>query len=107
MDTKDSLVNKKLSEQEVAALMRGSKLGFLLAAANLPEKAKEELVALTEDMTIDQLNRLSDVLEAKYLNEKTADADKKLISDLKPLAKKYAAEDKARAKKLATALNKI
>lgn len=107
MDTNNSLANHKLSEPEIAALMRGSKLGFLLAALNLPEKAKEELAALTDKLTLKQLERLLDVLEAKYLDEKTADADKKLSEDLKPLAKKYAAEDKARAQKLAAALNKI
>lgn len=107
MDANNIPANKKLSEPEVAALMRGSKLGFLLAVLNLPEKVKEELAALTEKMTLDQLDRLLDILEAKYLDEKTADADKKLTKDLEPLAKKYAAEDKARAKKLAAALNKI
>jgi hypothetical protein len=107
MDANNGPANSKLSEPEVAALMRGSKLGFLLAVLNLPEKAKDELASLTEDMTIDQLDRLLDILEAKYLNEKTADADKKLIKELEPLAKKYAAEDNARAKKLAAALNRI
>jgi hypothetical protein len=107
MDINDSLINHKLSESEIAALMRGSKLGFLLAVSNLPDKVKDELAALTEKMTLKQQDRLLDVLEAKYLDEKTAEAENKLIQDLQPLAKKYKAEDSARAKKFAAALNKI
>jgi hypothetical protein len=107
MNTKDSATDSQLSEQEAAALIRGRKLGFLLAASALPEEVKNELAALAEDMSAEQQDRLLDVFEAKYLDEKTVEAENKLRQEVEGLVKKYQAEDEAQDKNLSAALSQI
>jgi transcriptional regulator of heat shock response len=107
MDSSNNPIDIDLSEAEAAALIRGRKLGFLIAASTLPDDVKDELAALTEEMTEEQQNRLADVFEAKYLDEQTAEAEKKLKEELEALVKKYQAEDEARAKSLAAAIGQI
>jgi hypothetical protein len=104
MNTKD---NRQSGAAPAAALIRGRKLGFLLAISTLPEDVKDELVSLTEVMTPKEQDRLLDVFEAKYLDEQTAGAEKGLKKELEALVKKYQAEDEARAKKLAAAIGRI
>jgi hypothetical protein len=107
MDSKNNATDKKLSEAETAALIRGQKLGFLIATSTLPDDVKDELVVLAEKMSEEQQDRLLDVFEAKYLDEKTAEADNKLKEALESFLKKNQAEDDARAKSLAAAIDKI
>jgi hypothetical protein len=107
MNKKDDTTEAGLSEPEAAAMIRGRKLGFLVAASTLPDDVKDELAALAEEMTEEQQERLLDVFEAKYLDEKTGDAEKKLAEEIEALVKKYQAEDEARAKSLAAAIGQI
>lgn len=107
MNTKDSATDVDQSDQGAAALMRGRKLGFLLAMSALPEEVKDEFAALAEDMTIEQQDRLLDVFEARYLDEKTVEAEKKLRQEAEGLIKKYQAEDETQAKGLAATLSQI
>jgi hypothetical protein len=105
MNTDDNLT--ELSNKELAALIRGRKLGFLLAVSTLPVNIKDELAALIEEMSVEQQERLLDIFEAKYLDEQSVGAENRLRRELEPLAKKYRAEDKEREKKLAAALGRI
>jgi hypothetical protein len=104
----DNGVSKiKQDDLEAIALASGRKLGFLLAASALPGKTKDALIDLIKDMTINRQSRLLESLEAQYLNEQTAGAEKDLKKELESLVKKYQAEDEAQAKRLAAAINKI
>jgi hypothetical protein len=107
MDSKNNPIDGELSEAESAALIRGRKLGFLIAASTLPDDVKDELAVLIAEMTEEQQERLLDIFEAKYLNEKTADADNKLKEELEAFVKKNQADDEARAKRLAAAIDQI
>ncbi|MDD4901957.1 MAG: hypothetical protein PHE24_02365 [Patescibacteria group bacterium] len=107
MNTKDDITEAGLSEPEAAAMIRGRKLGFLVAASTLPDEVKDELAVLTEEMTEEQQNKLLDIFEAKYLDEQTEDAEKKLTEEIEALVKKYQAEDEALAKSLAAAIGRI
>jgi hypothetical protein len=107
MDTRDNETDVSASELEAAALMRGRKLGFLIAASTLPDEVKEEMVVLAQDMTADQQDHLLDVFEAKYLDEQTLEAEKELQAQAEVLVKKYQVEDEAQTKGLVAALSQI
>jgi len=107
MNTQDNSTDGKLTEAETAALIRGRKLGFLLAISALPEDVKEELAFLAQNMTMKEQDRLLDVFEAKYLDEQTKAAEIKLKQEIEPLVKRYQAEDEIRANKLSLAISKI
>ena len=85
-----------LSEDELNAsvFVNGEKLGFLLSESSLPEDIKEDLISLTEEMDGEELEKFIDILEANYLNEKTADIDKELEEKLRALVECYGREDK-------------
>jgi hypothetical protein len=75
------------------AEIRGRKLGLLLAASTLAEEVKDELASLVEEMTTDQVDRLTTVLEAEFLDQQTEEIDQKFQAKLEDLVKKYSAED--------------
>ena len=52
-----------------AVRLQGRKLGFFLAAANMPRKIKEALVVLLPRFSLEQLDKLAAVFEARYLSE--------------------------------------
>jgi hypothetical protein len=83
----DSTDLKKIAE------IRGRKLGLLLAASTLADEAKDELASLVEKMTPDQIDRLTVVLETKFLDQQTEEIDQKFQAKLEDLVKKYSAED--------------
>jgi hypothetical protein len=107
MDSSNNLIDIDLSEAETAALIRGRKLGFLIAASTLPDEVKDELAALVGEMTEERQEKLLDIFEAKYLDEQTEGIEKKLKDEIEALVKKYQAEDVVRAKNLAAAIDKI
>lgn len=69
--------NNELStkEQEQYIKYKGQQLGLMIAKSDLPEEVKLELVALTEKMTLEQLEKLYDIFETKLLNEATKPID--------------------------------
>lgn len=107
MNTKDNEADVSASDLEAAALIRGRKLGFLIAASTLPEDVKEEMAILAEDMTSEQQDKLLDIFEAKYLDEQTMQAEKDLQIKAESLVKKYQAEDEVQANGLVAALSQI
>ncbi len=54
---------------------KGQKLGYLIAASTLSDDIQEELVELLPKFTIEQIDRLINIFEAKYVDEKTKDID--------------------------------
>jgi len=83
--------NKKLTKEQVTELLKsqGQKLGFLIAGSTLPEKVKLELVDLTSKMNLKQLERLLNIFEAKYADERTRDIDEKYKKKLEEAVDKY------------------
>ena len=82
---------KKLTKEQITELLKsqGQKLGFLIAGSTLPEKVKLELVDLTSKMSLKQLERLLNIFEAKYADERTRDIDEKYKKKLEEAVDKY------------------
>lgn len=68
---------------------QGRKLGFLIAGSTLPEKVKLELVALIPKMKLEQIERLLNIFEAKYVDEQTQDIDEKYKKRIKEIVEGY------------------
>lgn len=73
---------------------RGKRLGYLIASLEMSGEQREALLSLLPEMTEDQLNELTDVLEASYLQAATKKEDGQLAQDLKNAEEKYEAKVK-------------
>lgn len=83
--------NKKLTEEQLTEFFKGQgeKLGFLIAGSTLPEEIKLELISLTSKMSFEQLEKLLNIFEVKYADERTRDIDEKYKKKLKEAVDKY------------------
>ncbi len=68
---------------------RGKRLGFLIASLEMSAQQREALLSLLPEMTEEQLEELTEVLEASYLQAATADIDKKFAKELENVEKEY------------------
>ncbi|MDO8524816.1 MAG: hypothetical protein Q7R99_04295 [bacterium] len=99
-------------EQEItiSLVAQAQKLGLLLANSTMPEDIKESWLAILPEMSIEQIQQLLDILEAKYLDSQTKDIDekfkKKIEKELDKFQKKDAKIEKEVEKK-AKELKKI
>lgn len=64
------------------AQARGQKLGFLINALNVPQEQKQAWLTLLPEMSLEQIERLADILENQYLQQQTKAIDKDLEKDL-------------------------
>lgn len=68
--------------------IKAKKLAYLLYHSALPEDVRHAWFSLIPQMTMAQVERLSAILEAKYLDEATEDIDEELKGKLKKLLEK-------------------
>lgn len=68
---------------------RGKRLGFLIASLEMSSEQREAMLSLLPEMTEAQLEELTDVLEASYLQAATKDVDEKFVGELKNIEEKY------------------
>jgi len=65
------------------------KFVFLLENSGMPDEVKEAWLALLPEMSLEQLDRFFDILEAQYLNEKTKDIDEKYKKELEKVVEEF------------------
>lgn len=65
--------------------LQAVKLAALFRDSNMPDDIKEAWVAVLPKMTPGQIDRLTNVLEAKYLDEQTGFIDEEFGEELKRL----------------------
>ena len=87
--------------------LAASKLGVLLAASPMPEDVKNAWIALLPEMTLEQIARLSDILEARYLDAKTEMIDVEYKKKLEELVSGFGMEDKERELSLVKQINAL
>src|SRR3989338_8946904 len=76
-----SKTSKSNSTADLADL-NGRKLGLLIASLPADDEIKEAFMALAENSSYEELEKLSGALEALYLNASTRDIDDKFKKDL-------------------------
>ena len=77
----DKLTKKQILKVDITDF-QGKKLGFLIAALNVPHDVKSAWLDLLPQMSLPQIERLFNILESKYLDQQTKDADQKLKQEL-------------------------
>ena len=85
---------KNLTDDEMKelALAQGRKLGILISGLNMSDEALEALMFLVSEMNPEQIDRLTEILENKYADEKTRDIDEKLIKELRGIKDDFDAD---------------
>ena len=81
----DAVENKEEIRKVIE--FHAKKLGVLLAISTMPTGVKEAWIALLPQMPLEQIERLLNILEAKYLNEQTRDVDAKFKKEFAEIVK--------------------
>ena len=68
---------------------RGKRLGVLIASLEMSAEQREAMLSLLPQMTEVQLEELTNVLEASYLQAATKKQDKQFVEELKNVEEKY------------------
>lgn len=89
----------KLSDEQKEAVEKGKRIGFLIAALDLPDEEKETMLTLLREMDQAQLDTMLSALERNYLIQSDKLADAELQTGLKKVEREYEA-------KIAAAQNK-
>ncbi len=71
------------------ARAQGEKLGFLIASLDISEETREAFLNMLPEMSVEQIDRLIDILEAKYIDEQTKDIDEQFKKDLRSIRTQY------------------
>jgi len=91
---------KKINKNNIDLILPILKFVFLLDNSGMPTEIKQAWVAVIPRMSLVQIDKLMNVLEAKYLHGQTKDIDLKYKKELGKLVKKYEEEDDDNSKKL-------
>ena len=101
--------NDSLSKDQAKELAQthGKKLGFLLAAAEIPDEIKQSWLALLPEMSLQQIDELVEILETNYLHSATKEVDEELKKKLKTIQEQYEQEIDQTNKQALDALEKL
>ncbi len=101
---KQEVLEKRIRENlEIQA----KKMALLLYDSTMPDDIKEAWIALLPWMSLGQMDKLLNILEAKYLDGQTKDIDEKYKDKLKEVAEKFEKEQYENDKKLLEQINKL
>ncbi|MCK4744646.1 hypothetical protein KAS41_01130 [Candidatus Parcubacteria bacterium] len=64
---------------------QGKKLGFLISSLNASDETKEAMLFLVEDMNLEQLEKMTEVLEAKFIGEQTPEVEEDFKKELEEI----------------------
>ena len=79
----------KLNDEQNSAVEKGKRIGFLIAALNLPDEEKEQMIKLLPEMTAVQLDVFVTALEKNFLEQSGRQADINLREGLEEAAGDY------------------
>lgn len=72
-------------ENQESIRASGKKLALLLGSSDLPGDIQHSIISLLPQMSLDQIDRLTQVLEIKLADAATQHLDKRLEEDLRSL----------------------
>jgi hypothetical protein len=78
-------------EEQIKAVELGQRLAVLIDALKITEEEKDALVGLLPEMTGEQLEKLTALLETNFLNQNSAAADKEFADGLRTAQEEYEA----------------
>lgn len=83
------------------------KLAALIYDSKMPEDIKEALIGVLPKMSLEQMDRLLAILEAKYLDEKTRHIDAEFKEKIKAIAEKFKEQDAKNEKVLLEQISQL
>lgn len=97
LSSPSTTVQDELTE---AATAQGRKLGFFIAALNTSDEIKQAWLDLLPNLSLPQLERLSNIMESKYLAEQTRSIDEDFKTELEKIKSDFGGQDEANDKKV-------
>ena len=76
-------------EIETGLKSQGQKLGLLLAALPVPDEEKTAWLNMLEHASLEQIDRLVDILKSLYAHGKTSEIDKEFRGELETIKTEY------------------
>ena len=107
LEAESDAEQEELAGLEADIELQANKLLLLLHNSTMPEDVKESFVELLPAFSLQQLQDFIDILEAKYLDEKTKDIDEKLKKDLAKVVEEFEAQDEKDQEQLLKQINLI
>lgn len=101
--------NNKLNGKQIIENLeiQAKKLAVLLHNSNMPDDVKESWLAMLPEMSLKQMDRLLNILEAKYLDEQTKGIDEKYNKEIKTLIENFQKERDESENKFLKIFNKF
>lgn len=96
-----------LTNEQQSAIETGKRLGFLVAALDIPDEEREQLITLMSEMNQEQLAAMAKALEENYLAHAGAEADAELKKGLETVAMDYAGKMRAAQNTADNKLNEL
>lgn len=87
--------------------MQAQKLAVLLYNSSIPDDVKEAWIVMLPHMSLQQIARLLDILESKFINQETRDIDEKYRDKLQLLVDDFKKKGIARDKRLLNQINSL
>lgn len=87
--------------------IQAKKLALLLANSTMPEDIKEAWAVLIPEMTLEQIAKLLNILEAMYLDEQTKGIDEKYTRELAEAVKNLEKKRQSEKNKLLDQLKQL
>lgn len=84
--TTEAIVDPKL---KALAEAKGIKLGFLISELKIDEETRQAFLDILPTLSLEQIDKLIDVLENKYLDLATKSEDNKFIEKLKQIQDEF------------------
>jgi len=101
---------QKISEEQKILQnleIQAKKLAMLLFYSTMPQQVKGSWIAILPKMSLKQIDRLSSILEAKYLDEQTEDIDKKFKKKLETTIKGFKKQNAKTENEILQKINKL
>ena len=98
------LLDKNL-EEDIKNLVK--KLVIFIEGSSMSDEIKNSWISLVPEMSFEQIVRLYDILEAKYLDEKTQSINEQLKKDLSEMVLEFDQKDKKLDEEFLVKINKL
>ena len=108
-DNKSEISLKDLTEEELSQIAKaqGGKLAFLIANSNLSQEEQQALVDATDKMSLEQIEKLLNIFEAKLLDEATRHIDVEYKEKIEKKVKEFQEDKEIGKKKLQKQIDSI
>ena len=81
------------SEEQTKAVNLGRKLAIFVAALPATDQEKQDLVLFIQALSLDQMEKMSELVDKIYVESKTAKIDEKFKAALLAIKKEYEKKD--------------